>query len=91
MRQRLLPQAVVSDMGQIRLLERNDILYNFSKEQESAILNKAKNLIGQSMRYSELCRALGIAPETAGKKKARQLRDFNNLFEYSVEPNGKQV
>lgn len=91
MRQRLLPQAVVSDMGQIRLLERNDILYNFSKEQESAILNKAKNLIGQSMRYSELCRALGILPETAGKKKARQLRDFNNLFEYSVEPNGKQV
>ena len=52
MRQRLLPQAVVSDMGQIRLLERNDILYNFSKEQEGAILNKAKTLIGQPMRYS---------------------------------------
>ena len=54
----MLPQAVVSDMGQIRLLGRNDVLYNFSKEQEGAILNKAKNLIGQSMRYSELCRAL---------------------------------
>ena len=67
------------------------MLYNFSKEQEGAITNKAKHLIGQPIRYSEMCRMLGIKPETAGKKRARQLRDLNNLFEYSVEPNGKQV
>lgn len=66
-------------------------MYNFSKEQEGAISNKAKLLIGQPMRYSEMCRALGVNPETAGKKKARQLRDFNNLFDYSIEPNGKQI
>lgn len=66
-------------------------MYNFSQEQERQIMSKARNLIGQPMRYSELCRALGVNKESAGNKKSRQLRDFNNLFEYQLEPNGKQV
>lgn len=67
-------------------------MYSFTPDMEKSIQAKAKDLIGQTFKYKQLCEALDIHPvaHTNTCSKNKQLRDLANLIEYEEVPAGKQ-
>ena len=67
-------------------------MYSFTPDMEKSIQAKARDLIGQTFKYKQLCEALDIQPvaHTSTCSKNKQLRDLANLIEYEEVPAGKQ-
>ena len=67
-------------------------MYSFTPDMEKSIQAKAKDLIGQTFKYKQLCEALDIQPvaHTNTCSKNKQLRDLANLTEYKEVPVGKR-
>ena len=67
-------------------------MYSFTPDMEKSIQAKARDLIGQTFKYKQLCEALDIQPvaHTNTCSKNKQLRDLANLIEYEEVPAGKQ-
>lgn len=67
-------------------------MYSFTSDMEKSIQTKAKDLIGQTFKYKQLCEALDIQPvaHTNTCSKNKQLRDLANLIEYKEVPVGKR-
>lgn len=67
-------------------------MYSFTPDMEKSIQAKARDLIGQTFKYKQLCEALDIQPvaHTNTCSKNKQLRDLANLIEYEEVPVGKQ-
>lgn len=66
-------------------------MYRFNENEEREIMAKGLRLLGEELRYSELCKGLGIKPANGTKQKTSQLKDLSNLFDYDIVPYGRQV
>lgn len=66
-------------------------MYKFDENEEKEIMANGLKILGQELRYSELCKNLGIKPVTGTKQKTSQLKDLSNLFDYDIVPCGRQV
>lgn len=66
-------------------------MYSFTTEKEKQIQEKAKALIGQNFKYTELCNILEIDKVSGKRNKEKQIRDLSNIIFLKEIPYGKQI
>ena len=66
-------------------------MYCFNQNEEKRIQDIAKDMIGQTFKYKELCEKLDIPYLTGKEKKDKQIRDLSNIVFLRKIPYGKQI
>lgn len=65
-------------------------MYKFTPEKEKEIQERAKEIMGQDLKYGELCKALNIKKESGRKNQEKLFLDLSNILVIKTVPFGKQ-